>query len=111
MLANLCLWTTCLTVCDRRDFRITSPSAAGKTQMLDEDAREETEMKAIEVYLPPGQVAFTMHENGENPPKRSVRWARQKNRRRQIEIPVRMEQIEVRDAPRNRQSPDGGVEQ
>ena len=44
--------------------------------MLDEDARE-TEMKAIEVYLPPGQVAFTMHETAKIL-RRSVRWARQK---------------------------------
>ena len=44
--------------------------------MFDEDARE-TEMKTIEAYLPPGQVAFTMHETAKIL-RRSVRWARQK---------------------------------
>jgi hypothetical protein len=44
--------------------------------MLDEDARE-TEVKAIEAYLPPGQVAFTMHETAKIL-RRSVRWTRQK---------------------------------
>ena len=73
--------------------------------MLDDDARE-TEMKAIEVCLPPGQGRVYDARNGENPPPVGPMGAT-KNRRRQTEIGPDG-QTQVRDAPGNRQSPDGG---